>query len=198
MMGDTEMPTDWSGESIERATKAKPIPKNDSRCSWKTNGNRCYMVGDISPDIGDGRRNYCHWHFVCLRNPKDADNFEEFCRWNQGWERYCSVENHYKPGIVWDAITGLAPIHGDPHWCGLIDCKHFDIVYTTTRIKEHKGLEVGKWWREHCAQVGIVKKDPRVIRAAEHAMWTPKTILARQKLGLDGGIVEQTYSEVPF
>jgi hypothetical protein len=150
------------------------------------------MVGDISPDIGDGRRNYCHWHFVCLRNPKDAENFEEFCRWNQGWQRYCSVENHYNPGIVWDAMMGVAPIHGDPHWCGLIDCKHHPITETAKN-----GLEVGKWWLEHCARSGIVKKDPRIVRESERAMWTAKTILARQKLGL-GGIVETHEEEVPF
>ena len=196
--------------------KGKPLPSDtslvqvhanpvlDAQCQWRTKGRRCFLIGDISPDIGDNRREYCHWHFVCLRNPKDSDNFEEFCRWNAGWERYCSLENHFDAEIIWDAIQGLAPIHGEPHWCGLVCCKLFDISDTVAWVKEGKGLEVGTWWRvhghEHGAKTG--KRPPIVdIRNKEMELWTPKTILARKALGLPvpveepDGIVE---SNVPF
>jgi hypothetical protein len=100
--------------------------------------------------------------------------------------------------IVWDAISGIAPIHGDPHWCGLVDCKHKSITETAKN-----GLEVGKWWRENGVRLGMApthtRKAPyKPILDAERAMWTPKTILARQKLGLGGGIVESPTDDVPF
>jgi hypothetical protein len=98
------------------------------------------MLGCISPDIGDKNRWYCHWHYVSLSRPKWSQDFEEFSKWNKVWEGYCSTENHYVDAVLWDSITGIRPLHGEPHWCGLLRCRHFGIDETGQWLDEGKGL----------------------------------------------------------
>lgn len=117
------MPRDRTGEEAEER-KAPVKGKGFPRCSWKTGGRQCYMLGCISPDIGDNCRWYCQWHYVSLSRPKWSQDFEEFCRWNAGWAGYCSPENHYPDPVLWDAITGIAPFRGPVKSCGLPWCRH--------------------------------------------------------------------------
>ena len=109
----------------ERAEPAASTPFSDAgRCDWYSSGKRCYLPGSMSPDIGDRRRKYCHWHHVALTHPSFSTDFEEFARWSTRWESYCSVENHYPISVVWQAIVGLSPLHGDPHSCVQFGCRH--------------------------------------------------------------------------
>jgi len=119
------------------------------RCTWTTHGRQCYLVGDSTPDIGSTARRYCHWHLVSLRDPRYADDYEEFCRWLAGWRRACVVENHYPARVVWAALQGEAPIHAiDPQWCGLVFCKHFPIDLTAKWIQAGRGLPPGPFEAE--------------------------------------------------
>lgn len=94
------------------------------RCAWTTEGRQCYLIGDISPDIGEGARRYCHWHYVSLKDPRFADDYEEFIRWLAVWGKCCSVENHYPPEMLWRALRGIEDLHGQPHVCKAPRCKH--------------------------------------------------------------------------
>lgn len=133
-------------ETEEPQVKLRP---SFPRCIWKTGERQCLMVGCMSPDIGEKRRHYCHWHYVCLSNARWATDEEEFRRWLQVWAGYCSPENHYEPASVWDAILGIAPLSGKIIWCGGLRCRHFDLTDTLRWVgeREHKILEapVEEW-----------------------------------------------------
>lgn len=97
---------------------------NPRRCAWVTNGKRCWLYGAMSLYIGDGRRSYCHWHYVALTSPREADNYREFVRWNGHWSGYCSVENHHAIDEIWDAIQGIRPLKSEPGRCNSPFCIH--------------------------------------------------------------------------
>ena len=79
----------------------------------------------MSPQIGDGRRSYCHWHFVALTSsPKDVNDYQEFVRWIGFWKAYCSLENHHPPDEIWEAIQGRAAVKSEPMSCGSFACRH--------------------------------------------------------------------------
>ena len=192
--GSTSCPCGW------RSRKQISAPKTDPWCAWTTNGRRCYMAGDLAQDIGDGRKNYCHWHYVCLHHPEFVEDFEEFSAWNQKWKRYCCIENHHPESEIFDSILGIKPIRSKPRWCGLIMCKHFSIVDTWQWVQEGNGVPVGTVWAELSKQQPPRRRYSEV-NGEEQQLWTAKTVIARQKLGLviPSGIAEKSQdSEVPF
>ncbi len=153
-------------------------------------------MGGISPYIGEHVPRYCHWHYVCLRMRAHEQTFEEFERWNLGWRRYCSVENHYPLPDLWDAIHGKKLLDRENRdWCGLIDCKHYSIVQTAQWYAEGhpRCVGYGDGWGFAKPSRGRrqTKEQGEDIKRQEQELWTPKTILARQKLGMQ-------VQEVPF
>lgn len=118
------MPKDRSEASEDQGHGALAFPAADWRCTWETHGRRCYLAGDISPDIGDRARRYCHWHYVIRAMPALQDNFAEFERWRAIWSGYCSLENHHPAPEVWAAVRGEAPIQSTPKGCGHFRCPH--------------------------------------------------------------------------
>ncbi len=105
------------GRDDATQSQAEPSASGSERCSWFSSGKRCLLPASISPDIGDRRRQFCHWHFVCLTHVGFATDFDEFVKWNAVWKNYCSLENHYPIEMVWRAIIGLEPLSGLPSVC---------------------------------------------------------------------------------
>lgn len=110
----------------EHGDQPSPGPSSDAgRCAWYSSGKQCWLPGSMSPDIGDRRRQYCHWHYVALTHPTFATEFEEFERWNARWAAHCSLENHYPLERVWQAIIGIAPLSGEPTRCRSASCRYY-------------------------------------------------------------------------
>ena len=49
------------------------------RCVYENHGDKCRMVGTISPSNGEGARFFCTWHFDVLAG--EENNQVSFSRW---------------------------------------------------------------------------------------------------------------------
>lgn len=61
---------------------------NLHRCRYQTKERQCEMIGTISPnDRGTEKNYYCRWHFLNLNDPKRANDYQEFKKWQEPQNR---------------------------------------------------------------------------------------------------------------
>lgn len=90
----------WSSGAAPR-TKASDYT---GQCHWDTRGRPCRMVGNGKEEGGQWR---CEWHGLMARDPRAAESFEEFERFQEAQRlHYCGQFSHAAPGVLWDAVRG--------------------------------------------------------------------------------------------
>lgn len=106
----------------DAAAEPKAHDPNAGRCAWQAAHDRCGMRGEYSPSVTGGNRWLCLWHAAC-RNPKDADNADEFSTWlGRLGQGYCSVWHHYDPADLWRVVQGWTVDLSTQRFCELPSC----------------------------------------------------------------------------
>lgn len=106
----------------ERAAAPNTANDYDGRCHWDTRGRACRMVGVGREEGGPWR---CEWHGLMARDPRSAEQFEEFERFQEAQRlRYCGQFSHARPGALWSATRGEPVELGPPIPCSDPACRY--------------------------------------------------------------------------
>lgn len=101
----------WTRPGATSTSAGKGERRTDPRCDWLMRGARCLMRGTVLYGAEGHESRYCTWHDEARRQPRLAEQAEEFARWclTLRARGYCGTKNlwtHAPPGWLFQLVTG--------------------------------------------------------------------------------------------